>query len=63
MVGVIAALAVFVARHALIVNDRLDWLLTALAVAAFLGVWRFRVGVVTTVVACALVGILGNLAR
>ena len=63
VVGVIAALAVFVARHALIVNDRLDWLLTALAVAAFLGVWRFRVGVVTTVVACALVGILGNLAR
>jgi chromate transporter len=63
VVGVIAALAVFVARHALIVNDRLDWLLTALAVAAFLGVWRFRVGVVTTVVACALVGILNSLAR
>ena len=35
VVGVIAALAVFVARHALIVNGRLDWLLTALAVAAF----------------------------
>ena len=36
VVGAIAALAVFVARHALIVNDRLDWVLTALAVAAFL---------------------------
>ena len=28
-----------------------------LAVAAFIGVWRFRVGVVTTVVACAAVGL------
>ena len=61
--GVIAALAVFVARHALIVDGRLDWLLTPLAVAAFIGVWRFRVGVVTTVIACALVGILNSLPR
>jgi chromate transporter len=63
VVGVIAALAVFVARHALIVDDRPDWVLTPLAVVAFLGVWRFRVGVVPTVVACALVGIVSNLAR
>ena len=63
VVGVIAALAVFVARHALIVDDRPDWVLTVLAVVAFLGVWRFRVGVVTTVLACALVGIIEGLVR
>jgi hypothetical protein len=32
-----------------------------LAAAAFIGVWRFRVGVVTTVVACALVGLAASL--
>jgi chromate transporter len=63
VVGVIAALAVFVARHALIVDGRPDWVLTPLAVAAFLGVWRFRIGVVTTVAVCALVGIVDSLAR
>jgi chromate transporter len=63
VVGVIAALAVFVARHALIVDDRPDWVLTPLAAVAFLGVWRFRIGVVTTVGACALVGIVDSLAR
>jgi chromate transporter len=63
VVGVIAALAVFVARHALIVDGRPDWVLTALAAVAFLGVWRFRIGVVTTVGACALVGIVDTLVR
>jgi chromate transporter len=63
VVGVIAALAVFVARHALIVDGRPDPVLTPLAAVAFLGVWRFRIGVVTTVAACALVGIVDSLAR
>jgi chromate transporter len=63
VVGVIAALAVFVARHALVVDGRLDWVLTPLAIAAFIGVWRFRVGVVTTVIACALVGIASTAVR
>jgi chromate transporter len=63
VVGVIAALAVFVARHALVVNGRLDWVLTPLAVAAFVAVWRFRVGVVATVAACALVGIANTLVQ
>jgi chromate transporter len=62
VVGVIAALAVFVARHALIVHDRPDWVLTPLAIAAFLAVWRFRLGVVPTVIACALVGVVNGLA-
>ena len=63
VVGVIAALAVFVARHALVVDGHLDWVLTPLAIAAFIGVWRFRVGVVTTVIACALVGIASTAVR
>jgi chromate transporter len=57
VVGVIAGLAVFVARHALVVDGRPDWVLTPLAAAAFIAVWRFRVGVVTTVLACGLVGV------
>ena len=45
VVGVIGGLAVFVADHALIVDDRPDRVLTPLAIAAFVAVWRYRVGV------------------
>jgi chromate transporter len=61
VVGVIGGLAVFVARHALIVDGSLDWVLTALAVAAFVAVWRYRVGVIPIVLACAAVGVLDTL--
>ena len=61
VVGVIAALAVFVARHAAFPDGDPDWLVIPLAAAAFIGVWRFRVGVVTTVVACAAVGLAASL--
>jgi chromate transporter len=61
VVGVIAALAVFVARNAAFPGGDPDWLVIPLAAAAFIGVWRFRVGVVTTVVACALVGLAASL--
>jgi chromate transporter len=61
VVGVIAALAVFVARHAAFPGGDPDWLVILLAAAAFLGVWRFRVGVVTTVVVCAAVGLAASL--
>jgi chromate transporter len=57
VVGVIAALAVFVARHALITNGHPDPVLTSLAVAAFIAVWRYRVGVIPVVLSCAAVGI------
>jgi chromate transporter len=63
VVGVIAALAVFVARHALGNGDGgVEWALVALTVAAFVAVWRFRVGVLTVVALCALAGVLGQLA-
>ena len=61
VVGVIAALAVFVARHAAFPGGDPDWLVIPLAAAAFVAVWRFRVGVVTTVVACAAAGLIANL--
>ena len=63
VVGVIAALAVFVARHAAFPGGDPDWLVIPLAAAAFLGVWRFRVGVVTTVVTCAAVGLAASVLR
>jgi len=58
VVGVIAALAVFVARHALVVDGDVDLALAALAAAAFVAVWRFRIGVVPVVLVCAAVGIV-----
>jgi chromate transporter len=63
VVGVIAALAVFVARHALIIDGHPDWVLTPLAVAAFMAVWRYRVGVIPIVLSCAAVGIANTILR
>jgi chromate transporter len=60
VVGVIAALAVFVARHALVSSGRPEWVLTILAIAAFIAVWRYRVGVIPVVVACAAFGVLNT---
>jgi chromate transporter len=61
VVGVIGGLAVFVARHALITNGHPDWVLAPLAVAAFIAVWRYRVGVILIVLTCAAIGILDTL--
>jgi chromate transporter len=63
VVGVIGGLAVFVADHALIVDGRPDWVLTPLAIGAFVGVWRYRVGVLRVVAVCAAVGLLDSLIR
>jgi chromate transporter len=62
VVGVIAALGVFVARHAAFPGGHPDWLVIGVSVIAFLAVWRFRVRVVPTVVACAIVGLLASVA-
>ena len=58
----IAALGVFVARHAAFSDGHPDWLVIGVALIAFLAVWRFRVGVVPTVLACAIVGLFASLA-
>ena len=60
VVGVIAALAVFVARHAAFSDGDPDWLVIALAAVSFIVVARYRVGVVSIVVSCALVGLVAS---
>ena len=63
VVGVIAALAVFVARHAAFDDGDPDWLVIVLAVLAFVAAWRFRVGVVVVVATCAAVGLAASLVQ
>ena len=60
VVGVIAALAVFVARHAAFAGGDPDWLVIALAIAGFVAVVRYKVGVVPVIVTCALVGLVST---
>ena len=60
VVGVIAALAVFVARHAAFVDGRPDWLVVLLAAVAFVAVLRFKVGVIAVVASCAAAGLLAS---
>jgi chromate transporter len=57
VVGVIAALAVFVARHAAFADGDPDWLVIALAIAGFVAVVRYKIGVVPVIVTCAAVGL------
>lgn len=61
VVGVIAALGVFVARHAAIVDGQPDWLVVALVAVAFVSLVRFKVGVISIVASCALVGLIASL--
>jgi chromate transporter len=61
VVGVIGALAVFVARHAAFDGREPDWLVLATAIAAFVAVVRYRVDVVGVVAACAAVGLVAGL--
>jgi chromate transporter len=61
VVGVIAALAVFVARHAAFPDGNPDWLVIITAAVAFMCVWRFRVGVVAAVGGCATIGLAASL--
>jgi chromate transporter len=60
VVGVIAALAVFVARHAAFPGREADWVVIALSAVAFVAVVRFKVGVIRVVAACAAVGLIAS---
>jgi chromate transporter len=60
VVGVIAALAVFVARHAAFSEGQPDWLVIVVASVAFVAVVRYRVGVVSIVASCAAVGLAAS---
>ena len=61
VVGVIGALAVFVARNAAFNDGDPDWLVIAAAIVAFVAVVRYKVGVVTVVVSCAAVGLVASM--
>jgi chromate transporter len=60
VVGVIGALAVFVARHAAFSGDDPDWLVIALTAAAFFAIVRYNVGVVSIIASCAAVGLVAS---
>jgi chromate transporter len=60
VVGVIAALAVFVARHAAFVEGDPDWLVIALSIAGFVAVVRYKLGVVPVIVTCAVGGLVAS---
>jgi chromate transporter len=60
VVGVIAALAVFVARHAAFSDGQPDWLVITVASVAFVAVVRYRAGVVSIVVLSAAVGLAAS---
>lgn len=60
VVGVIAALGVFVARHAAAVDGQPDWLVITLAIVAFVASVRFKVGVISIIALCAVVGLIAS---
>jgi chromate transporter len=64
VVGVIASLALFFIVHIAstagasgLFGLKIDVVALAMAAAAFLALWRFKVGVVTVITACALAGL------
>ena len=60
VVGVIGALAVYVARNAAFSDGDPDWLVIAVAAVAFVAVVRYNVGVVAVVAACAVIGLVAS---
>jgi chromate transporter len=62
VVGVIGALAVFVAEHAAFDGGDPDWLVIGAATVSFAALVRYRVGVVTVIASCAMVGLVASIA-
>jgi chromate transporter len=59
VVGVILNLAVFFAYHVLWpqgLHGRFDWLSAAIGIAAFIALWRYKIGVMPVIGACAALG-------
>lgn len=60
VVGVVLNLAVFFAYHVLWPNGlegRFEWFSALIGVAAFIALWRFKLGIMTVIGACALLGL------
>jgi chromate transporter len=69
VVGVIASLAVFFMTHVLFRPGtgpfvmRIDWYSAAIAVAAAMALWRWKVGVIPVILMCALAGLAMQIVR
>jgi chromate transporter len=64
VVGVILNLAVFFAYHVLWpagLQGRFDWPSAVIGIAAFLALWRWKIGVMPVIGACAVIGIAWTL--
>ena len=64
VVGVILNLAVFFAYHVLWptgLEGRFDWPSALIGIAAFLALWRWKIGIMPVIGACAVIGILWTL--
>jgi len=58
VVGVIINLAVFFAKNVLWPNGAdLDWVATLIGVAAFVALFRFKIGIMSVIAACAVIGL------
>ena len=60
VVGVVLNLAVFFAYHVLWPNGmdaQFEWFSAAVGVAAFIALWRFKLGIMSVIGACALLGL------
>jgi chromate transporter len=59
VVGVILNLAVFFAYHVLWhggLSGRFDWISAVIGIAAFIALWRYKIGIMPVIGACAVVG-------
>ena len=58
VVGVIVSLAVFFGEHVFLTTRGWDWAALAIGAAACLALFRFKVGTIKLIVACAVVGLV-----
>lgn len=75
VVGVVLNLAVFFAYHVLwpegfpaplslqTLFDGFDWLPVIIGIAAFIALWRFKIGIIPVILACGAVGLIYAFAR
>ena len=66
VVGVILNLAVFFAYHVLWPQgfDRgFEWLAAIIGIAAFIALWRYKIGVIPVIIACGAAGFVSTMAR
>jgi chromate transporter len=57
VVGVIVNLAVFFALATWVQNSQIDWISVAITIAAFIALFRFKIGIMSVITASATVGL------